>query len=144
MGETINRQVFDYFRVNDLASNQIILLNILYARDAAPLHFSELSQIRGQLSANITASATFPFSAINHATVAPCDLGTLGATASSSPSFDIASLDTKDFTTGVMTPITPQAVKFFLDEGIDYRMVLMLLVSGIRPASSPELVPERA
>jgi hypothetical protein len=140
MSEAINHQVFDYYQVNDLASNQIILLNILYARDGAPLHFSELSQIRGQLSANVTASTTFPFGSINHATVAPRNLGTLGATVSSSPSFDIASLDTKDFTTGVMAPISGHEIEFFLNEGIDYRMALMLFVSGIRPTNSAETV----
>lgn len=140
MGEAINHQVFDYYQVNDLASNQIILLNVLYARDGAPLHFSELSQIRGSLSANVSASTVFPFGPISHATVAPRSLGTLGATVSSSPSFDIASLDTKDFTAGVMAPITGQEAEFFLNEGIDYRMVLMLFASGIRPTNSPEMV----
>jgi hypothetical protein len=140
LGDAINHQIFDYYQVNDLASNQIILLNILYARDGAPLHFSELSQIRGQLSANASASTTFPFGVIGHANPAPRDLATLGATVSSSPSFDIASLDTKDFTAGVMEPITPEAIKYFLNEAVDYRMVLTLLVSGIRPAGSSEMV----
>lgn len=140
LGDAINHQIFDYFQVNDQASNQIILLNILYARDGAPLHFSELSQIRGQVSATASASTTFPYGVIGHATMAPRDLGTIGGSVSSSPSFDIASLDTKDFTAGVMEPITPEAVRFFLDEGIDYRMVLMLLVSGIRPAGTAEMV----
>jgi hypothetical protein len=140
LGEGISHQVLDYFQVNDLASNQIILLNILYARDGAPLHFSELSQVRGQLSASASASTTFPFSAINHATMAPRDLATIGASVSSAPSFDIASLDTKDFTAGVMAPITPQTVKFFLDEGVDYRIVLMLFFSGVRRAGTSEMV----
>ena len=140
LGDAINRQIFDYYQVNDQASNQIILLNILYARDGAPLHFSELSQIRGQMSTTASASTTFPFGVIGHANPAPRDLATIGATVSTSPSFDIVSLDTKDFTAGVMAPITPQAIRFFLDEGIDYRMVMLLLVSGIRPAGSSEMV----
>jgi hypothetical protein len=140
LGDAINHQIFDYYQVNDLASNQIILLNILYARDGAPLHFSELSQIRGQMSVSASASTTFPFGVIGHANPAPRDVGTVGATVSSSPSFDIVSLDTKDFTAGVMAPITPQAIRFFLDEGIDYRLVMMLLVSAIRPAGSSEMV----
>jgi hypothetical protein len=140
LGDAINHQIFDYYQVNDQASNQIILLNILYARDGAPLHFSELSQIRGQMTASTSASTTFPFGPFNHATMIPRNLATIGATVSTSPSFDIVSLDTKDFTAGVMAPITPQAIRFFLDEGIDYRMVMMLLVSGIRPAGSSEMV----
>jgi hypothetical protein len=140
LSPAINHQALDYFRANDLAANQIILMNILRAKDGAPLHFSELSQIRGQLSVQAAASSTFPFGPIAHATQLPRRLATLGLTVSSAPSFDISSLDTKDFTEGVMTPITPQTAEFFLDEGIDYRMVLMLLVSGIRTAGSPEML----
>jgi hypothetical protein len=140
LAPAINSQALDYFKANDLAANQIILLNILRAKDGAPLHFSELSQIRGQLSVQASASSTFPFGPLAHATMLPRRLATVGFTVSSAPSFDISSLDTKDFTDGVMTPISPQTAEFFLDEGIDYRMVLMLLVSGIRTAGSPEML----
>jgi len=147
LSPAINQQALDYFRADDLAANQIILLNILRAKDGAPLHFSELSQIRGQITVGGAASSTFPFGPFAHATQIPRNLATIGLTVSSQPSFDISSLDTKDFTDGVMAPITPQTAEFFLDEGIDYRMVLMLLVSGIRTAGSPEMLlnaPESA
>jgi hypothetical protein len=140
LSPAISHQTTDYFRANDLAANQIILLNILRARDGAPLHFSELSQIRGQLTVQFAGSTTFPYGPIGHATQLVRRLGTVGLTVSSAPSFDISSLDTKDFTDGVMTPISPQDVEFFLDEGTDYRMVLMLLVSGIRPAGTQEMI----
>ncbi|HZZ13186.1 MAG TPA: hypothetical protein VFE79_21070 [Paraburkholderia sp.] len=136
----INHQVVDYFEANDIASNQVILQNILRAKDGAPLHFSELASIRGSLSNGASASATFPFMAPDHATTLPRKLATIGATITSSPSFDIDSLDTQDFTNGVMRPITPETAQFFLNEGIDYRMVLLLLVSGVRPAGSPEML----
>jgi hypothetical protein len=136
----INHQVVDYFEANDIASNQVILQNILRAKDGAPLHFSELANIRGSLSSGASASATFPFMGPDHATTLPRKLGTVGVTISSSPSFDIDSLDTQDFTNGVMRPITPETAQFFLNEGIDYRMVLLLLVSGVRSAGSPEML----
>jgi len=140
LSPVINHQALDYFQANDLAANQIILLNILRAKEGAPLHFSELSQIRGQLTVAASASTTLPYGPVSHATQLVRKLGTFGVTISSAPSFDISSLDTKDFTDGVMTPISPQTAEFFLDEGIDYRMVLMLLVSGIRPAGSNEML----
>ncbi len=136
----INHQVVDYFEANDIASNQVILQNILRAKDGAPLHFSELASIRGSLSNGASVSATFPFMAPDHATTLPRKLGTVGMTISSSPSFDIDSLDTQDFTNGVMRPITPETAQFFLNEGIDYRMVLLLLVSGLRSGGSPEML----
>jgi len=130
----INHQVFDYYGVDDLAANQIILLNILYARDGAPLHFSELSQIRGQLTSQFSGSTTFPFGPVTPSTVDPRRIATFGITVASQPSFDISSLDTKDFTDGVMTPISPSTFAFFVNEGIDYHLVLLLLVSGIQQA----------
>lgn len=130
--------VLDYFQVNDLATNRITLLNVLRAKDRAPLHFSELSQIRGQLSVSLTAAATMPIGPLSHTTSRGST--TSSANVSAAPSFDIVSLDTKDFTTGVMTPITPQTLKFFFDEGMDYRLVLMLLSSGMRPAGEPEVI----
>jgi hypothetical protein len=83
LSPAINHQALDYFRANDLAANQIILMNILRAKDGAPLHFSELSQIRGQLSVQAAASSTFPFGPIAHATQLPRRLATLGLTVSS-------------------------------------------------------------
>ncbi len=136
----INQQAMDYFRANDQAANQIILLNILRAKDGAPLHFSELSQIRGSFTAGALASTTLPYGPVNHATQLVRKLGTFSVNVSDSPSFDIASLDTKDFTTGVMKPISPDTFSFFLNEGIDYRMVLMLLVSSIKLPSFEEPV----
>ncbi|ABE37122.1 hypothetical protein Bxe_C1262 [Paraburkholderia xenovorans LB400] len=136
----INHQVVDYFEANDIASNQVILQNILRAKDGAPLHFSELASIRGSLSNGASVSTTFPFMAPDHATTLPRKLGTVGMTITSSPSFDIDSLDTQDFTNGVMRPITPETAQFFLNEGIDYRMVLLLLVSGLRSGGRPEML----
>ena len=135
----VDQDVLDYFRVNDLATNRIILLNVLRAKDRAPLHFSELSQVRGQVTAGMTAGAVSPIGPISH-TTAPRGSANISANVSTAPSFDIVSLDTQDFTVGVMAPIKPATMKFFLDEGVDYRLVLMLLSSGMRPAGEQELI----
>ncbi len=136
----MNSDVIDYFKVNDLAANRIILLNVLRAKDGAPLHFSELSLVRGQISASATAGVTFPFGPLMHASVQPRNLATATSSVSSSPSFDVGSLDTQDFTKGVMAPVTPATVSFFLNEGIDDRLVLLLLVSGVRTPGNQEIV----
>jgi len=134
----LDQDVVDYFRVNDLASNRTILLNLLRAKDSAPLHFSELSQVRGQVTLAATTGASFPFGPYSHATQVPRDLLTMSGNVSSAPSFDVVSLDTQDFTKGVMTQITPETARFFLDEGRDYRIVLLMLASGIRFGGNTE------
>ncbi|HQT65765.1 MAG TPA: hypothetical protein PLO16_14775 [Acidocella sp.] len=140
MEPVINHQVVDYLNVSAIASNQTILQNILRARDGAPLHFGEFADIRGALSANVSVNSTVPYGPIGVSTTKPRNLLTAGMTVSSSPSFDIDSLDTQDFTKGVMSSISPGTAEFFLNEGIDYRMVLMLLVAGVQPAGSPEML----
>jgi hypothetical protein len=140
MEPIINHQVVDYFDANDIASNQVILRNILRARDGAPLHFSELANIRGVLSIQANASTTFPYGSRSHVTTIPQDLATFGLAVSSSPSFDVNSLDTKDFTDGVMKPILPKTAAFFMDEGTDYRLALMLLTSGVLTPGANEMI----
>jgi hypothetical protein len=140
LSPVINHQALDYFNANDIASNQVILQNILRAKDDAPLHFSELASIRGSLTLNSSLSSSIPFGTLDHATQIPRKIFTAGIGVASSPSFDIDSLDTQDFTNGVMLPITPQTAQFFLNDGIDYREVLLLLVSGMQGGDSPELI----
>jgi hypothetical protein len=140
MEPAINHQVVDYFDANDVASNQVILRNILRARDGAPLHFSELTNIRGVLTISANASTTAPYGSRMHVTTIPMKLGTLGVSVSTSPSFDVNSLDTKTFTDGVMKAITPDTAAFFLDEGLDYRLLLLLLTSGVLTPGSNEMI----
>jgi len=67
-------------------------------------------------------------------------MGSLGISVSSAPSFDITSLDTKDFTEGLWRRLIRRRCGSFLNEGIDYRLVLMLLASGIRQVGSNEML----
>jgi hypothetical protein len=47
------------------------------------------------------------------------------------PSFELDNLATKDFVTGMATPIDPKFVKYWLDRGLDRRVVLLLFFSAI-------------
>ena len=46
------------------------------------------------------------------------------------PSFDVVHLDAKDFVTGIASPIDPKFVKYWLDRGLDRRIVLLLFFSA--------------
>lgn len=48
-----------------------------------------------------------------------------------SPSFEIDHLATKDFVTGLASPIDPKFVKYWLDRGLDRRLVLLLFFSAV-------------
>src|SRR5262249_60489916 len=50
---------------------------------------------------------------------------------SKSPSFEVNHLDSKDFVTGISSPIDPKVVKYWLDRGLDRRIVLLLFFSAV-------------
>ncbi len=139
LAPAVNRDALAYFKANDLATNQVILLNILLAKDRAPLHFSELADIHGSLSVSVTSATALPFGPVSQPPGLQAGTETPGFTITSAPTFDINSLDTEDFINGIMTPISPETAAFFLNEGLDPRMVLMLLAQGILVPNQDEM-----
>lgn len=131
LAPAVNQDVLDYFKANDLATNRVILLNILLAKERAPLHFSELADIHGSLSLSLTSTTVEPFGPVSQPPGLASGTETPAFTISSSPTFDVNSLDTQDFVGAMIQPISAGTAEFFLDEGLDSRMVLMLLAQGI-------------
>jgi hypothetical protein len=118
----------DYRETVATAGDSQLLLNILRTRDNLPIHFSDLSIIHGsiQLTAGNTTSvpfANFTAPAAIASNVAPV------VSAQSSPTFDLGTLDTQDFTKGILSPINPQIIKQLFDQGIDPRIIMLLFFS---------------
>jgi len=86
----------------DVANKQLVI-NILRARDNLPLEFSDLSQIRGSIQGTAALQPTAPFGPLRASTTRTSDGGTLSVQLN--PTFDIAPLNTQDFTKGTLTPI---------------------------------------
>jgi hypothetical protein len=116
-------------------TNKLLLLNVLRARDKAPLHFADIPSIRESIQ------QTASFSSLNfigpRLPTAVKDSLTLGGNIQSSPSFEVTHLQSKDFNTGIASPIDPKFVKYWLDRGLDRRIVLLMFFS------SAELVETR-
>ncbi len=109
-------------------TNKLLLLNILRARDKAPLHFSEIPRITESLQENASLSTLMLFGPFNKSVQR--DTSTLGLSLQVAPSFEIDHVDTKEFVTGMASPIDPRFIKFWLDRGIDRRVVLLLFFSA--------------
>lgn len=92
-GESTDRQIFD---------------NILLAKDREPIHFEQLTQIHGSVSATgaLGASIAFgPSAPTTSQTIAP------SVTYTEAPSFDIGTLDDQSFWRGIATqPISAEAI----------------------------------
>jgi hypothetical protein len=127
LGGPLAGQAVDYNSAIEQAANTLLVRNILRARDQAPLHFSTVPQIRGSISVGIgQPGLAVPFSA-----AATALAGGIGATALNSPSFDVAALDTQEFTRGLLEPLEPQLLKYFWDRGVPRELLLLLFLDSI-------------
>jgi hypothetical protein len=140
LSPVVSSDVLSYHETADLTANRIILLNVLRARDDAPLHFAELSLQHGQVSEQGGVMLAQPVGEIPHSTSLPRAILTPSATVGDQVAFDLGTLDTENFTRGVTAPIDPKMLKYFLDSGMDHRLVVMLLVSGVRLPGGEEAI----
>ena len=109
-------------------TNKLLLLNILRARDKAPLHFADIPSLRESIQQ--TASFGFLNFLGRLANTTARDSTTLGASIQLAPSFEITHLQSKEFNTGIASPIDPKFVKYWLDRGLDRRIVLLMFFSA--------------
>src|SRR6202795_3242207 len=124
----VRSQVISYDDAIEDITNKLLLLNILRDKDKAPLHFDTIPSIHETIQATASLSATYPFGPLNKSTQR--NTFTPGLNLQVSPSFEIDHLDTKDFITGLASPIDPKFVKYWLDRGLDRRIVLLLFFSA--------------
>lgn len=136
---TISEWASGYDKAMETASNENMLLNMVRAAYNQPLHFAAVAVVRGngQVSPTIGASATLPFYHF-------LDLGTktsgaagAGLTPSASLSvtggfnFDMASLDNSEFVSGLLTPISPTTVHYYVAQGIPREILFNLLIDRV-------------
>src|ERR1700704_5131027 len=94
------------------ATNKQLVLNLLRARDKAPLHFADIPVIRESMQQSASFSLfelRGPIALANNLR----DSRTAGAGMQFTPSFEVTSLNSKDFHTGIATPIDPKFVKYW-------------------------------
>ena len=124
----IKSQAIFYDDVIEDTTNKLLLLNILRARDKAPLHFAHIPLIHESMQQSASLSVTAPFGWVRNSTLR--NTGTAGVSVQMAPSFDVVHLNSKEFVTGIASPIDPKFVKYWLDRGLDRRIVLLLFFSS--------------
>jgi hypothetical protein len=119
----------DYNLVVEKVQNEMLLLNIVRASKRRPMYFTGFNLLRGSLSYNFQpGNLTIPFGKIGAGldgsySIAP------SVSYSTSPSFDLMVWDTKEFTEGIMTPVSVDTVYYYLYKlGWPREMLLHLLV----------------
>lgn len=136
--QTIADHAIAYNDTVERATDTQMLMNILRARDQAPLHFTTIGSIRGSLSAG---------AALGYDGTTGLGNGLLASIAgSSSPGFDIGPLDRQEFARGLMRPLDPVLFRVLWDRNMPDQLLMYLLVSrfdegpgGRRAVNDPRL-----
>lgn len=124
----IEQNVVDFNHAVAKSQNELLLLNILRAKDRQPRYFTALTQIRGSLSSSVKMDLILPFGPGTDSRFGVLPESSL----SSSPSFDVAILDSEKFMRGIMRPVEKEIFKYYWDEGWPQELLLYLLVAKIR------------
>jgi hypothetical protein len=138
MPQTIADHAIAYNDTVERATDTQMLMNILRARDQAPLHFTTIGSIRGSLSAG---------AGIGYDGSTGVGNGLLASiSGSSSPGFDIGPLDRQEFARGLMRPLDPIIFRVLWDRNMPDQLLMYLLVSrfdegpgGRRAVNDPRL-----
>ena len=125
--QQISSRAVNYNVAAEQARNEMLLLNVLRARDRKPMVFTGLSRITGSIrqTAGIGASGTLRNAAADSQGV------NANMSVVDSPSFDVAVLDSQSFTRGIMTPLTFELVEYFWDQGFSRDVLFYLAVERI-------------
>ena len=115
LSPAITKASLDYNSTVEDTTNTSLVLNILRARDSAPLYFSDISQIRGSLSAGASAQATFPLGEYFPGSTTRASLQAGALSANTNPTFDIAPTNTKDFYEGLLSPVSKDLFSYFVE-----------------------------
>lgn len=108
---------------------QLILLNILRARERQPLAYSHFDVLRGGISASGTAGLAVPFGAGAAAFTNSLATG-IGVTPGISQ--DVKPQDDQDFYRGILTPLSAETWALYQDQDWDPDLLFHLFVEDIK------------
>lgn len=106
------------------AQNQMLLVNVLRASQRSPMYLSGISKVTGSIRTQASLDLTLPFGGDSESAF---NAGP-GVVYAWSPTFDVAVLDTQEFTRGFMKPVPPGLLAFYVEQGWPQALLLSLLV----------------
>ena len=130
----------DYNDMVAETSDELTLLNVVRAAHRYPMHFTTVSSLRGNasFSGSLGAGASFPGTNVstNAGGTSVSNEGndfssSVGISASSSPSFDVAVLNTEKFQRGIMDPVPASLVDSYIAQGWPDDLIAALFIERI-------------
>ncbi|MDP4077672.1 hypothetical protein [Acidovorax sp. A1169] len=109
-------------------NNRLLLLNIVRAYHRYPMHFVRFNGLRGPIGIG-APTVTIPTPVGPDFTNQIYQLST--TIKFDQPSFDLQLQDTQEFYRGLTTPLRPEVMQYFLEQGWPQQMILWLFVREI-------------
>jgi hypothetical protein len=133
MKDDIARSTTEFNLVAEKAGNEMLLLNIVRASKRRPMYFTSIGKLNGNKTFEYgTGGVSIPFGRIGGGldgsySIAP------SAGYKNSPAFDVTVLNTKEFTNGIMTPVSMEMIEYYWRQGWHKEMLLHLFIRRINP-----------
>ena len=108
------------------ARTQTMLLNIVRSAYRKPIQFTDLTSVSGSASASGGFGSTLPFSG-------PASAYSLtpNASVSGGPTFNVATLNTKEFYSGILNPIALPTIASYMQQGRRLNLLFTLFLAKI-------------
>jgi hypothetical protein len=134
MSGLIDHRAVEYNRVEEDVNNQVLVTNILRARDNAPLYLAEFQDIHVTMTSSLTETgiAQFGGGKLNGKALS----ANSALQIQSQPSFDAIQLDTQQFTLGMLAPISPTAWEYYWHRSYSPELLLRLFLGTITDGRS--------
>ena len=127
----ITPAAIEYNQVEEDVNNQILVTNILRARDSAPIYLAEFQNIHVSFTGTIgTGSISVPFGR-GKVPNAKSFSALPNATFMSQPSFDATQLDTQQFTLGMLKPVDPMTWEYYWHRNYSPDILLYVFLASI-------------
>ena len=123
--EGIARNTTEYNLVAEKAGNEMLLLNIVRASKRRPMYFTSFGKLTGNMTVEVGTGINIPFDMFSEGSIAP------SAGYEYSPLFDVAVMDTQEFTRGIMTPVPMSIIEYYRSQGWHPEMLLHLFIRRI-------------
>ncbi|MEO5938001.1 MAG: hypothetical protein ABIQ43_03215 [Sphingomonas sp.] len=145
-GPQLRRVATDQDQMIANAEDELMLRNIVRARERFPLHFMTIVEVNGdaQLSMSGSVGAGFPEDSLSRSfgpsgalTGSTTGRGVtaitpnLSAGVTSRPSFRAAVLATEKFQRGIQTPVSPATIAYYIDAGWPDELIMALFIERL-------------
>ncbi|MFL6237800.1 MAG: hypothetical protein ACJ76N_32080 [Thermoanaerobaculia bacterium] len=134
-------QAVDFNRTVEKAQNEMLLLNVIRAKDRLPMYLTGMSSLSGNVQTSLSAGLGGSYSRVLHPadnrasdsltrTLSP----SVGASVSANPTYSLAVLDTQEFMRGFLTPLSKNLLAYYWNQGWPRELLIYLLVERVEIA----------